>query len=240
MTLQPPDDIADVGSGHFEKVGRRWFELLKRFGLEPYHRVLDPGCGAGRIAIPLTSFLTSGSYEGFDVSVPMIEWCRSEITPRFPSFRFQVADLYSKRYNPSGTARASEYRFPFDDGGFDFIYLTSVFTHMLPVDVERYLSEIFRVAKPDATVVATFFLLDDDSRRAVRSGQARVRFRWPRRGYRVASFRVPESAVAHDVDRVMSMYERCGLAVRDVHPGKWRGGPGLDGQDVIVASKPRA
>jgi len=44
-----------------------------------------------------------------------------------------------------GTVAASEFVFPFADASFDFVSLASVFTHMLPVDLEHYAGQIARV-----------------------------------------------------------------------------------------------
>ena len=98
---------------------------------------------SGRIALALTEYLApSARYEGFDVVEAGITWCRDEITPRYPNFRFTHVDLYNRSYNPGGRVHAAEMRFPYGDEQFDFVYLTSVFTHMLPADVERYLGEV--------------------------------------------------------------------------------------------------
>ena len=84
-------------------------------GLKPDERVLDAGCGIGRIAVPLTEYLDeSGGYEGFDIAPEGIAWCRENITPRYPNFRFQVADIYNKSYNPEGSQKADEYEFPYE------------------------------------------------------------------------------------------------------------------------------
>jgi ubiquinone/menaquinone biosynthesis C-methylase UbiE len=53
--------------------------------------------------------------------------------------------------------QAAQYPFPFADSSFDFVYLVSVFTHMLPADMEHYLSEISRVLKPAAKCAVSFF-----------------------------------------------------------------------------------
>ena len=42
----------------------------------PGERVLDVGCGIGRMARPLAGYLTGdGSYDGFDVNREGIRWC---------------------------------------------------------------------------------------------------------------------------------------------------------------------
>jgi SAM-dependent methyltransferase len=47
-------------------LGRIRFEFLVGQGLKPGHRVLDLGCGAGRMGIWLISFLEPGRYFGID------------------------------------------------------------------------------------------------------------------------------------------------------------------------------
>ena len=234
--LSPPEELRDVGQ-HFEGIGRRWRQWLEEFGLRPDHRVLDAGCGVGRIAIPLTSYITTGSYEGFDVSRPMLEWCQQNITPRFPNFRFQHADVFNKRYNKKGRYTAAEYRFPYEDASFDFVYLLSVFTHMFPDDVDHYMSEIARVMKPGARSVITYFLLNDRTLEAIAERRTEPAFRHKRKGYRIDSRRMPEGAVALEEDRVRAMYDRYGLTIENAIEGRWSGIESQTGQDIVIASK---
>ena len=71
------------------------------------------------IAAPLTKYLTSaGTYEGFDIIEDHINWCKEKITMKFPNFNFKLVDLHNENYNPSGTFRATDFRFPYDDGYF--------------------------------------------------------------------------------------------------------------------------
>ena len=112
------------------------------------------------MAVPLLEFLEPDvRYEGFDVVEEGIKWCRREITPRHPNFKFQLADLYNGRYNPHGTVHAAEYRFPYNHSSFDFAISTSVFTHLGPAEVENYLREAFRVLRPGGRLFGTWFLL---------------------------------------------------------------------------------
>ncbi|MCX6584382.1 MAG: class I SAM-dependent methyltransferase [Candidatus Aminicenantes bacterium] len=52
-----------------------------------------------------------------------IEWRRKKITPLFPNFTFFHLDIYNYQYNSKGRYRAGEYRFPFADASFDFVFL---------------------------------------------------------------------------------------------------------------------
>ncbi len=147
--LTPPKGINFAGAGDFKEIGGEFLQYFIELGeLKPNGKVLDVGCGIGRMAVPLTNYLTDGgTYEGFDIVADGINWCRKEISPKYPNFHFQSADIYNKEYNPKGKYKASEYKFPYGDESFDFVFLTSVFTHTLPNDMENYFSEIARVLK---------------------------------------------------------------------------------------------
>jgi SAM-dependent methyltransferase len=160
----PPQELIDVVGGGIEIGSGHLVQLQQAAALRPDEHVLDIGCGIGRTAIPLTSYLSEdGAYEGFDIRPEAIEWCQREVTSRYPNFRFTHVDVFNAAYNPSGALRASEFSFPYRAEQFDLVFLYSVFTHLLPEDLEHYLSEIGRVLKEGGRVLATFFLLNDAS-----------------------------------------------------------------------------
>jgi SAM-dependent methyltransferase len=232
-----------VGQGDFQQMGRYLLERLVDHGLRPDHRVLDVGSGVGRVAAPMTTYLTTGTYDGFDIDREMVAWCQENITPSYPRFRFQVADVYSPAYNPTGAQRAEDYRFPFEDASFDYVLLTSVFTHMPPGEVNHYLSEIARVLAPGGITAITWFLIDRDSKRILLDPGTTPSFRFKRRKHRIANAENPAVAVAHQLRNVRRMYRRNGLDVAQLIRGKWRqwgGDPGAIRQDLIVAAKPRS
>jgi SAM-dependent methyltransferase len=243
--LRPPDDLIRF-IGHedlttFEVIGQWYLGYFKGLcALEPDGRVLDIGCGVGRMAIPLTGFLTgSGSYEGLDIAADAVRWCGENITPLHPNFRFQLADVFNEMFNPAGKVEARNYTFPFDDGEFDLAFTTSVFTHMLPEDVERYFSEIARILKPGGRTLNTFFLLNEEAFRAIDQGRSQFHFRHDFGVYRVQTPDPPEAVVAYDEDHVLALHQRFGLEVEEpIHYGSWSGREGvLRGQDFIVARK---
>src|SRR5205085_1450520 len=137
--LVPPAELIGHAAGSldheaFLEAGREFRgHFTELAGLKPAARVLDLGCGCGRMALPLLDFLSArGSYEGIDVDAASVAWAAEHISPVRPSFRFQVADVFNTTYNPGGSVPPHRYRLPFDDRSFDFVFLTSVFTHMLP------------------------------------------------------------------------------------------------------------
>jgi SAM-dependent methyltransferase len=236
--LTPPHRLAFVGSGDFRAAGDAFRELFVDLGgLRPDEDVLDVGSGVGRAAVGLTGWL-QGRYEGIDIVPRGIEWCRRAITPRYPNFHFQVADLYNRHYNPMGRFSADEYRFPFEDRSFDFVVLTSVFTHLLPPARDNYIAEIARVLRPEGRCFGTFFLLDDEAGRRVRDSRDAVGFRFERSGYWTNNRRIPEAAVAYGASDVRAELERKGLRVAEVRFGAWSGrDDGVGWQDTVVAAR---
>lgn len=242
--LIPPRRLVFVGNSQdeFRAIGQRWIETFAMDGgIRPSDRVLDVGCGVGRMAVPLARYLNgTGSYEGMDIVASGIEWCKRSITPRFPRFRFQVSDVYNGDYNPAGRVPASEYRFPYSDGEFDFVFLTSVFTHMLPRDTDNYLSEVARVLRPGGRCVITFFLLNEESRTQIASGNVQQgrEFRFDLGECMTVDPKKPEIAIAYPEQLVREMYERHSLTILRTCYGGWRRASGArHGQDYFVAMK---
>lgn len=242
--LTPPRRLMNGGTdslfrSDFHAIGNRLFSYLVDIGgVRPADRVLDIGCSVGRIAIPLTDYLTTGSYDGFDIERPAVEFCQRVITPRHPTFRFVHADLHNAHYTPQSETSGDGYRFPFDDSRFDFVFLTSVFTHMQRPETEHYLSEISRVLVPGGRLFATFFLIDEVSEAAISADRADFAFACQGNGVRVERADDPDFAVAHKRADILAALEARGLRVASQHRGSWIGEPGPAGyQDIIVATK---
>lgn len=239
----PPESMVFVGHGDFEKIGNEFKTyLIDLAGLRPEGRVLDIGCGIGRMAIPLTGYLTSGQYAGFDIVEKGILWCNARITKKFPNFRFVHSDVYNKQYNKRGKALARDYRFPYPDAHFDVAFLTSVFTHMLPADVEHYTDEIARVLKPGGRCLATFLLRNEESVQLIDSGVATGPMAithhvegpaW------TSTPNTPEAVTAYEEPWVVELFARRGFAVRQpLRYGSWCGRTQfLSFQDIVLAQR---
>jgi SAM-dependent methyltransferase len=237
----PPRSLAFIGSGDFETIGKEFFDYFVRLGkLKPTDKVLDIGSGTGRMAVPLTRYLSgSGEYWGFDVVKKGVDWCNRSISRRYPGFHFLHGDICNKCYNPRGRFSDGEYRFPFESGTFDFVFLTSVFTHLLPDGLENYISEMSRVLKPGGRSLSTFFLLTDEARRLLAEGRSRLDFRFEHGGCLTIDRDVPELSIAYDEDRVRGFFEAAGLEIEPpVRYGSWPGrSEFLSFQDIILASR---
>jgi SAM-dependent methyltransferase len=242
----PPKRLRQfVGDGDFRAIGEEFLGLARELGgLRPDDRVLDVGSGLGRMAVPLTRYLSDrGSYDGLEIMPRTVRWCQRHITPSHSTFRFHHADVYNRLYNPKGRLPEETFVFPFDSGVFGFALLTSVFTHMLPSTVRQYLAEIARVLKPGGTVLATAFLLDPVSRAAVEAGTSTFGFthQIADHGVMTSNLAIPEAAIAYPSEYFEQLAESSGLTLsRPVHFGTWSGrADGRSTQDIIILKAPR-
>jgi ubiquinone/menaquinone biosynthesis C-methylase UbiE len=237
--LVPPRYLNFAGDGDFEATGDEFLQyFIELGGLKASSHILEVGSGIGRMARPLTKYLTTGSFEGIDIVPEGIRWCSRHITSRYPNFRFRLADIHNLMYNPHGLLKPKEYRFPFDDRVFDFVFLTSVFTHMLRADMEHYLREVARTMPSKGKCFATFFLLNDEARRLSSAGLSSLDFRFSRDGYYIDDEKVPEHAVAFDEEYIRALYRTIGLDVEVLRYGSWCGRESyLSYQDIVIASK---
>ncbi len=149
------------------------------------------------------------------------------------------SDIYNKMYNPNGTMKAVEYEFPFNGEFFDFVFLTSVFTHMLPSDLEHYLSEISRVLQPKGRCLITFFILNAESEKLIKEGHSTLDFKDWVDGCLTISKDNPELAIAYKEDFVTKLFAKYNLTIdRPIHYGSWcNRDTFLSYQDLIIATK---
>jgi SAM-dependent methyltransferase len=259
LPMTPPRGMIYTGSGDFVKAGNWWRHFfVEQAGLQPHYRVLDVGSGIGRIARGLTSYLApfrfdahigkdmvntaiegTGTYDGFDAIKLGVDWCTKNISSKHPNFRFQYVPLENDLYRNDGQ-KATQFTFPYPDDSFDFIILTSVFTHMLPDEVSRYLSEIQRVMSTNGTCVATFFILDTPTKQILES-KTDFHFPFDYGHYALMDDKVKAANVAFDAVFLEKTIADSGLTIAKKIDGFWRLGEResmvQDFQDVLILRK---
>jgi SAM-dependent methyltransferase len=225
----PPRDMGPITQardvkGYLRMGGAIKNQLVRFAGVTPTSSILDIGAGPGRVARHFVDFIEPpGRYVGVDIEKPNMDWCEENISAANPAFNFFHQDVHNGMYNPSGQYKASEYRFPFEDDTFDLIFLTSVFTHLVPEDVQNYLSEISRLLKPDGVCFSTWFLLGHDA------------------GVKYMNAHSKEGRVGFGFRYLLEMIEDSGLTLaQEPALGRWRGqkppfqNKHAGGQDILL------
>ena len=239
--IPPKSMTAYIGRSDFKKVGKVFRNYFIKFArLEKNAKVLDIGCGIGRNAVPLTDYLNeSGSYWGIDVVESGINWCNERISTKYPNFKFIHSDILNKHYNKNGSVLAHEYKFPFVDETFDFVFLTSVFTHMFPQDIENYMREISRVLKHKGNCLITFFIINNESKRLMEYPESSFNFKFHGDGYFCYKEVDPEAAIAYEEEYIVKLFRSNGIIIdNSIHYGSWCGRDDyLSYQDIVIAVK---
>lgn len=130
--------IANAVGGDFETVGHIEHQLLKMLGLKPTHMVVDVGCGSGRLASQLSTWL-KGGYLGTDILEDLLVHA-SNVCKR-PDWRFE---------------KTNGIEIPSDEFTADYVTFFSVLTHISHEDSFRYLEQAKRVLKPGGYIVCSF------------------------------------------------------------------------------------
>jgi SAM-dependent methyltransferase len=239
--LPPKADIFTGAVVDFVASGRHTLEIICSLAdVNPSSHILDVGCGIGRLAIAMPDFLAAnGGYEGLDIVPEGIEWCKQHIVGPHKNIHFTLADVYNKEYNPTGRKQPADYQFPYEDETFDVAVLISVFTHMLPIDVDRYIGEIARVLKKNGRICASYYIITSESLQLMTSGRGFMSYKHNLGSHWIQSKKVPELSVAYDERYLREIYSKHGLSdLPDIYFGTWCGrSTGLDTQDVVVATK---
>ena len=223
-----------VGGGNENTFLRVGFEFLNYFinkvKLSRSASILDIGCGVGRIAYALTSFLNEdGKYEGFDISPKAIEWAQREISSRYDNFAFSHFDLNHRLYNAEGEKSLNGFTLPYSDNSFDFIFLTSVFTHLSAEEIKHYLKEIERILKHGAVCLMTAFIKEEGIHDI-------FKYEWS--GGFTNNLKNPESAVAYEKNIFHSWISELNLSEINYFPGYWKSNKFTDTyQDMFLVTK---
>ena len=241
LPMPSKEEGMTVGNGDFKEIGEEFLQLFTRLGgLKPNHDVLDVGCGIGRMALALVNYLEPTSrFEGFDIVKHGIDWCEKNITTRWPNFNFQHSDIYNKCYNESGRQVSRKYQFPYEDNSFDFVFLTSVFTHMLPSDMENYLGEIHRVLRPSGMAFITFFITNPEVQGLISQGKSTFTLQHHRGPARIEHPKLPEQVVGYEEKYLHQLFKDSGFGNEiSLFPGLWCGrSKGETWQDLVLAVK---
>ncbi len=127
----------------FQSIGRAvaldlFAAVNSTFDLEPHSKVLDFGCGSGRVLNFFHKLCGDCTFFGTDIDDEAIAWCQQQMS--------HVGTFSSNRVMPPLQYEASF---------FDFVFSISIFTH-LPEEMQfAWLAELGRVTKRGGYLILT-------------------------------------------------------------------------------------
>jgi ubiquinone/menaquinone biosynthesis C-methylase UbiE len=107
------------------------------FSFREGNRVLDFGCGAGRMIRWLDKVAAQCEIWGLDINARCIKWCQQNLSPPFNFATITITP-----------------HLPFEDRYFDFIYCGSVFSHIDDL-ADAWLLELKRITAPGGRIFIT-------------------------------------------------------------------------------------
>jgi SAM-dependent methyltransferase len=130
-----------VGGGPYDIIGGLEADILKAAGLAEGMRLVDLGCGSGRLASALHG-RGKFSYVGIDIIQALLDYAKTKA----PSYEF---------------IRHRGLSIPQQDASADIVSAFSLYTHLLQTEIYIYLSESVRILKPGGKIVFSFLEFQD-------------------------------------------------------------------------------
>ena len=131
----------------WERIGQLQFDLLLSRGMEPSHHLLDIACGSLRLGVKAISYLEPGHYHGVEKERSLIDAGIEE-------------ELGSALYEEKRPELIVSDSFEFDrlSARPDYAMAQSLFSHLVPQDIDLCFRNLRPAMKPDSLFYATYFL----------------------------------------------------------------------------------
>lgn len=155
MTPLPParlrsDAPGEVSDGDYLAGAMRTAQVIRRrAGLGPRTRLLDWGCGPGRLAIGIRHLMGSiADYHGVDHRPDHVAWAEENLGDQHHRFTL---------FEPGAVA----YQLPTEPESVDLLYTGAAFTHYVTADVTGYARAIASVLAPRGRAVMTAWVAQE-------------------------------------------------------------------------------
>ncbi|WP_205694306.1 class I SAM-dependent methyltransferase [Clostridium manihotivorum] len=215
-------------------------KIIQWLSIKPEQKILDIGCGCGRIAIHFLNYLNEqGKYIGIDSNKLLLSYCEDNISTVNNNFQFEFVDAYNGAYSRDGKLKCQDIVFPVENESVDTVIMWSVFTHMYLADIDAYLKEIHRVLKKGGLFISSFNLYNKFIENQIKTDKAylNINYKINEASYTLDK-ETPEGGFAHDEEKIKDLYWENGFFIREIKYGIWSSKE-LAGEfhDCIIAEK---
>jgi len=129
----------------WDELGDWQFDILKRCGLQPEHRLLDIGCGPLRLGALAIPYLDPDHYCGIDPTGPLLALGRKVIDRLGIDRRYSLLQSGAFEFGRFGVQ-------------FDFAIAQSVITHLSEAQITACFSALKAVMRPGGRFIFTYLL----------------------------------------------------------------------------------
>lgn len=226
--------------------------LIKTYLPGPSLRMIDFGCGFGKLA-PVSTFFTqpSGLYLGVDIRSDCIQTCKLQY-PHLPRVEFHLSKdynaMYSERRSDELERSTPQHDWPVAPGSIDLVTSVSVFTHLQEAQALHYMKQIHGVLKPGGFAMLTFHIVAEPRKTPKFTSSAKAHlldlfdFKTPlppSKNFFTSTPEIPENAIAvNDAGLRFLIGDRFELVT--IIRGSTTGGEDPFFQDVVILKKKHA
>ena len=235
------------GGGDPAVVAKNWRDLIERHLEIPKNsKVLDYGCGIGRLAIGLLEDRSDLNYLGIDIVPEFIEFALKYITEYKENFKFALIDdkssLYQK-YIINYKRQINSVQFQDLQYSPDFIFALSLFSHLNMEEAKKVLKNISSCMHDDSVVFLTTFIVDLEAKKAMKSRETfpfNPKSTHVHESYIEDDYNGPQSAIGFERPILEDLFFNYGLVITQQINGFWRGlryANNKSLQDILIIKK---
>lgn len=142
LNTKPLDEAMSLAvGGEYNLIGDIEKNVVIYSGLKDGMKLIDYGCGSGRLANSLAKTLKI-EYLGVDVVEDLLQYAKSKSPSEYNFLKHQELNI------------------PADDSSVDMICAFSLFTHLLQAETYIYMEDMYRVLKKEGRLVFSFLEFD--------------------------------------------------------------------------------